>query len=426
MVSIERKGGRQRREKGRWSFEAIIKRYSIVFIVMLLCNFSILSTYLLPPSSSSSLPLTADGTMTKNHNGQRKLRKNHNQYYEGDEEEDPCPNYGCPIYPAELTPYLHEVLHRIYVDRDDEILQEYKEEFDFGTNNFALLTQKGASHHENQDRSVLIQPYYTGVTANHNNTSFLIGVFDGHGVEGHIVADHVVRDLPERLADKLNRLNPTYADLDRQIVQVLKQTFVDVDIYGSPNMLLGGCTGTVTLRIGPKLYIANTGDSQTVVVSVPSKYNNKDPEIAYMTRKDKAKLPEEYNRIVGLGGKVHVNNQTGDSRVFVYSRTARETIGLAMSRSIGDWEWKPVGVTAEPLVDIIDLTLPKYKLAFLIAASDGIWDVRRREFYAKQLVETFYRGSTTPLQKVWDVIQKVTPKAKTGYRDDITLVATKL
>ena len=63
---------------------------------------------------------------------------------------------------------------------------------------------------------------------------------------------------------------------------------------------------------------------------------------------------------------------------------------------------------------------------FLIAASDGIWDVRRREFYAKQFVETFYRGNTPPLQKVWDVIQRVTPKATTRYRDDITLVVTKL
>lgn len=296
-----------------------------------------------------------------------------------------CPDFGCPIYPAELTPYLHELLEEIFIN------QTRSNNFTFGSKNFALLTQRGQSHFLNQDRAVLISPFVTSATPQ-EEPSFLVGVFDGHGKQGHIVADYIARDLPERLAGELNSL-PQIID-DQAIVKALNKSVVEVDIYAPPNFLLGGSTATITLRRGSKLFIANTGDSQTIVVSLPSAtllqraLSPEDATIVYQTRHDKAILPDEYARITALNGTIHINPKTNDSRVVVRSDAARDTIALAMSRSLGDWEWKAVGVTAEPIINIIDLT--QYPNAFLIAASDGFFDMRRNQFYAKQFSESFF------------------------------------
>lgn len=138
---------------------------------------------------------------------------------------------------------------------------------------------------------------------------------------------------------------------------MMNETFIEVNDEAPPqNALRGGSTASVTLRIGNKLYIANAGDSQTMLIRTTSSNKPREQkqkqqqvqdeaEILYRTRKDKAHLPEELARIENLGGKVHIPPKfPGGSRVIVYSTAARppETIGLAMSRSIGDWEWVSV------------------------------------------------------------------------------------
>ena len=333
---------------------------------------------------------------------------------------DGCFAFGCPIYPAELTPYLHELIGEIFVN------QTRWNDFNFGSSEYALLTQRGQSHFVNQDRAVLVSPFTTAATTN-GEPSFLVGVFDGHGQQGHNVASHIARELPERLAEELNSLSQID---DEAIVKALNKTVVEVDIYAPPNFLLGGSTASITLRRGSKLYIANTGDSKTAVVSLPSTKSlgrpltPEDTSIVYKTREDKATLPNEYARIKALNGTIHINPKTNDSRVVLLSAAARDTIGLAMSRSLGDWEWKAVGVTAEPLIDIIDLS--KHPNAFLIAASDGMWGMRRDQYFAKQFSESFYVGKKRPLFQVWDVIKKITPKVQKGYRDDMTAIIVKL
>lgn len=335
-----------------------------------------------------------------------------------------CPDFGCPIYAAELTDYLHELLDEMFVKNDGS----RGNSFDFGSDHFALLTQTGKSHFVNQDRAVLISPFHTAVTPNHE-TSFLIGVFDGHGRQGHIVANHIALDLPQRLADELNTLTHDVVD-DASIVKALNKTIVEVDIHGPPNFLLGGSTATIAFRRGSKLYVANTGDSQTVVVALPDTstlerpLTPQDANIIFKTRADKPDLPDEYARISALNGTIHIDAQSHDSRVIVHSIAAREDIMLAMSRSLGDWEWKPVGVTAEPIIDIIDLN--QHPHAFLIAASDGVWGMRRDQFFAQQFSESFHVGNRHPLYQCWQVLNTITPKFQQGYRDDMTAVVMKL
>jgi serine/threonine protein phosphatase PrpC len=386
-----------------------------------------------------------------------------------------CPDFGCPRYPPELSPQLNQTLLKAFRSNQQ---QKYDHSTpagetispeqalpvslsSFSSDWFAMLTQQGKSHSENQDRGLFISPFLPSTTTTttegngDNIPSFLVAIFDGHGRNGHLVAQEVIETFPKILALKLKTISTTtrgewWSSInDGAVKAALSETFVEVNAGGStPNFYLGGSTASVTLRYGSKLYFANAGDSRTILVSAsvsPTQVEIVSTSIEYMTRKDKASLPDEYDRITRLGGTIHINPRNPlDARVIVRSEVAHDVIGLAMSRSLGDWEWKTVGVTAEPIVDIVDLSSNTLgvggdnKRFFVIAASDGLWDVRRREFYANELARGFdfrYEGSRGGsgvkqqlrlLSKLHEIIQLVTPKAAKGYRDDITAIVAKL
>lgn len=318
--------------------------------------------------------------------------------------------YGEAIYPRKIDDQAGE--EAVFALKDEP--QSTSE----GNQDFAIVTRQSNQHAQNQDRSVIFYPYPTRQTPG-TQPSFLACVFDGHGVEGHIVAEYVVQEFPRRLAEKLNQ-RPCCA-LDEWIIQQLKDTFVEVDKSAPQNTWRGGCTGTVTLRMGHKLFVANAGDSRTILADY--KGSGKEVHIPYTSRSDKPNLPDERARIEGLGGKVHIPpNNPFLSRVVVFSKAATppEPIGLAMSRSIGDSEWKLVGVTAEPLVDVIDISNQMH--SFLVAASDGLWDLRRPQFFAKQFGESFYGGGRDPMVACMETILQVSPRKKKWYRDDITVI----
>lgn len=318
-----------------------------------------------------------------------------------------------------------------------------------------MLTQQGKSHAENQDRGLYISPFVIHDDEQESSRvpSFLAAIFDGHNRLGHLVAQEVAERFPAVLAEKMRQIlaGRWWEDekTDVMVAAALSDTFVQVNREGTPfNFLRGGTTASVTLRFGSRLYVANAGDSQTVLVSVESTK----AKVEFETRKDKPFEEDEHDRIEKLGGKIHINPlHPGDARVVVHSKAAKDTIALAMSRSLGDWEWKEVGVTAEPIVNVIDLHQSRYKDAslFLIAASDGMWDVRKQEFYAKQFATAFeaFHGDDTsrdsmtksvngilppsnrllrPIFKLHDIFQRITPKVQKGYCDDITAIITKI
>jgi len=322
------------------------------------------------------------------------------------ENDDDCPSYGCPVTPPEMKTVNANVLVK-------NVPTSY------GNKNMASMTRKSNREHPpvNQDAAVVIAPYTTSQTT--DGDDFLLGIFDGHGTQGHDVAQYAAKAVPERLAEKFNAYSTLQSD--EWIVQALNETFVEVDAEAPPSALLGGCTASVTLRRGNSLFIANTGDSRTIVVSVLGETE----EVTYMTRKDKPHLPDEHERITKLGGQVHIPPKNPMlSRVVVYSDAAHDQIGLAMSRSIGDWEWGAVGVTPEPLVDVLNVN--NLTNAFVLAASDGLWDMRQPPFVAKHFADCFYRKGQSPLATVYAMIQKASPVNEKFYRDDITITAMKI
>ena len=326
--------------------------------------------------------------------------------------EDDCPSHGCSIYPPEMLDVQDQV--DALVDSTNGAAS-----LPYGNEIMATMTRKSNRHNPpfNQDEAVIITPFRTMQTT--NDLDFFLGIFDGHGDEGHIVAQYAAKAVPERLAEKLNTFSVPQDD--SWIIEAMKNTFVEVDIEAPPNAMRGGCTASVTLRRGNKIFVANAGDSRTFIVTVSSD----NEELHYSSRKDKPNLPDERERISKLGGKIHIPEQNPMlSRVIVYSTVAREQVGLAMSRSIGDWEWGVVGVTAEPLVDVIDVS--KLANAFVLSASDGLFDRRRPQFVAKHFADSFYRHGDSPIATCQDMIKLASPTNETLYRDDITIVVMKI
>ena len=484
---------------------SLVRIITFVIVAIFVLNILVLLVYF--PLSSSSVssarvsPLMlklqsreAFGTFQK-----KNLRLDHRRQQQRNSEADKkgqpaenlkanCQDYGCPVYPPELTsPGTNETIWKAlqglgYFNAPTKNMKQSLPLFEFASKSFVTLTQQGASHKFNQDRGLYVSPFLPDLShliSKHKTEarSFLACIFDGHGELGHEVAQEMVEKFPLLLGQKLtaslgesasnNRIQDInsggpiviaergYDLTDIAIRKALNETFLEMNEKGNPsNFLLAGCTASVTLRWGSKLYIANTGDSETVVVSALPSMKHVPPnlqqewqqqqsqdlptaQVEYSTRRDKGNQPGERARIEGLGGKIHVNAKGFDPRVIQYSNTLKENVGLAMSRSIGDWEFKAVGVIAEPTIDVIDLSNKDFsdsdKALFLLAASDGLWEKRQKHFFATRIAASFENknednpdANFQPLYHLYDVVQRITPKRQEGYRDDITAIVVSL
>lgn len=482
----------------------LVRIIFFVLVAIFVLNFLVVLVYF--PLSSSSVsssevsPLMlklqsreAFGNFEKESLRENLRRQQQRQPIEADEKDRPkkataataattyrknCTTYGCPVYPPELTtPSTNQTIQRILSKPPTKNGKQSRPLFEFASKTFVTLTQQGASHKFNQDRGLYVSPFLPDLLPSISKSktearSFLACIFDGHGILGHEVAQEVVEKFPLLLGQKLtlllgdskinnqsrsrNNNGPIVVDLkdydstDIAIRKALNETFLEINEKGNPsNFLHAGCTASVTLRWGSKLYIANTGDSETVVISSLSSFKNQTPnmwqqqqdfpntKVEYATRRDKGNQPAERARIEGLGGKIHINAKGFDPRVINYSETLKENVGLAMSRSIGDWEFEAVGVIAEPTTDVIDLSKAPLsdseRTVFLMAASDGLWEKRQKHFFATQIAASFVsenednaEDNLQPLNHLYDVIQKITPKRQDGYRDDITAIVVNL
>jgi serine/threonine protein phosphatase PrpC len=369
-----------------------------------------------------------------------------------------CPSYGCPIYPMEMS-MLNET------------------STDFASTNYIMLTHKSNRQKPapvNQDRIVLIPSFTTDTTSlhdnkNNNNNSgdFFIGLFDGHDDKGHETASYASIEIPSQIASKLQEKSTSRGGEIPSIEmnEIITETFRNVDANAPP--IGGGTTAMTVIRIGSKLYLANTGDSTQYIAKytpppsfIESKSNHNERYIHNMTRptkeqlnlqgtisihyqnkKHKANFPEEKHRIEKLGGRIHIppNNPMG-SRVIVRSATHREDVGLAMSRSIGDWEWTAVGVIPDPDIQVIDLeefwkaneVITKDSKVFVVLGSDGLFDARRVEFVAKHLAYGWFESSHKSEERsitermlvvAKKIVNMASPIKTDFYRDDISFVA---
>lgn len=303
-----------------------------------------------------------------------------------------CPFYGCPLKPVDVhynTDDFKKALEELRNDKRVIVSASTAAQklASSSTHQHATLTLIGYKGGDlkgqiNQDRALIVAPYTIHplppqkkeqddttnakeqpnvspmVTSFLNTNRILLGVFDGHAPYGEMVSEYTASELPNLLATKLvtKALATTFRDnfSERDEIEITKtalvETFVELD-RTAPADPSGGCTATVILQQGTKVYIANAGDSRSFIVAYRPSTRN--VTVTYISREDKPSLPDERARVEAAGGQVYIPAH-GTSRVVYHDSTTGAPTGLAMSRSIGDWEAGKMGVIPDPIVDVID------------------------------------------------------------------------
>jgi serine/threonine protein phosphatase PrpC len=378
-----------------------------------------------------------------------------------------CPYYGCPKKPHDVH-YNYDAVKvafqkirdtkRIHADRHSVGVLQESIATDAVT--LTLIGYKGGQLTDqiNQDRAVIVSPYYiTTESSSSSNAAIqqeriLMGVFDGHAPRGEQVSEFAATELPPLLAAKLrNALEHCSSpeDIMKQTANMLSETFIELDqrVPADPS---GGCTATVVLRQGSKIYVANAGDSRSFIVAYrPSTMRC---EIVYMTREDKPNLPEEKARVEAAGGQVYIPIR-GTSRVVYQDPETMAPTGLAMSRSIGDWAAGKMGVIPDPIVHVLDIPtivateMEGYQVEndgsvrsheedddvyiFAISATDGMMDYLDEGDIAKILAHSLFEATGVhPISACEHLVfaaAQAWQQAKQGrYRDDISIAVTAL
>ncbi|KAK7048343.1 putative general substrate transporter [Favolaschia claudopus] len=182
-----------------------------------------------------------------------------------------------------------------------------------------------------------------------SNTFF--AVYDGHG--GSTVARFAGQNVHQRLVKE-------EAYKESRYDEALKRAFLgtDEDLLANPAHTRdpSGATAVAALVTKDKIYVANAGDSRSVL-SVKG-------EVKPLSFDHKPSNEVEKTRISGAGGYIEFGRVNGN---------------LALSRALGDFEFKKNYnmppekqiITSDPDITCHDITDED---EFLVLACDGIWD----------------------------------------------------
>ncbi|CAD8176668.1 unnamed protein product [Paramecium pentaurelia] len=189
----------------------------------------------------------------------------------------------------------------------------------------------------------------------------LFGVFDGHG--GKEVAIFVERHFIEELQKNNNfkdqkfedALRETFLKMDELLLTPEGQNEIN-EMKDNNGTIFAGCTANVALFYKNTLYVANAGDSRSVLCRENKNYD--------MSVDHKPENYEEKLRIEKAGGYVSDGRVNGN---------------LNLSRTLGNLEYKSDSklrsneqlIIALPDIKKVELT---QKDKFLLMGSDGIFE----------------------------------------------------
>ena len=215
----------------------------------------------------------------------------------------------------------------------------------------------------------------------------LFGVLDGHGPDGHHVSrfcrDYFIKMMigyADYCKQKgLKTAEAIYEELKKTKFAYIYDTFQKADTEISKQKFdfhFSGTTCNIAIQLNKYLISASVGDSRSILVY--DKGDSKNQGILPLSRDHKPDLPGEVNRILSHGGTVDQitdseGNKVGPQRVW---KAGQNYPGLAMSRSLGDFEAKACGVISTP--EIIEQTLSK-QCKYLAICSDGVWEFIQNE-----------------------------------------------
>ena len=262
----------------------------------------------------------------------------------------------------------------------------------------------------------------------------LFAVFDGHGIDGHYVSSYLSENLSKVFVEKLERGFENFGDFkDRQkrdeiITNIIEETIMDLDnCLKEQNFdtIKSGSTLLACLFFPGTLFTVNVGDSRAVL-----RWENphKKYSLEELSSDHKPDLPEEHKRILKAGGRVaktlehEIDNEDDDwadapYRVWLKNE---DIPGLAMSRAMGDFMVKRIGVICKPEIRTKKLT--GEEKGTLLLATDGVWEF----LPTKKVMILAEKGTQEALNKI--IKTSVEYWKNYGYGaviDDITAVLVK-
>ena len=236
-----------------------------------------------------------------------------------------------------------------------------------------------------------------------NNIEYTFGVFDGHGLQGHLVSEEIrnfLMTIPSEHYSSKQKIISMFDSLSKNI-----ENSNVLDVYCS------GSTAVVIHITKEKIICANCGDSRAILIS------DKNNGIIKMSRDHKPELSDEKKRIIASGGRVDKIYGVGPYRVWCKDG---DYPGLAMSRSIGDTLAHKVGVSSVP--EIREFSLNKSNPFAIVVASDGVWEFMSNEQVKNILIKYKYNKDGFKCSK--EIVEKARQIwASTSFAiDDITCV----
>ena len=283
---------------------------------------------------------------------------------------------------------------------------------------YSILSQAGLDDNgktkTNQDSYLEINKLYNINDAN------IFGIFDGHGPNGHLVSQCVVKYLTKfyttnRKLTIAEDSTEVYVTLHRDSFDIIKKSLQRAEKELSSNNIdasLSGSTSCMIFQLGNKLVISNIGDSRAILV--------KNKEVIAISLDQKPTDEEEKKRIERFGGEVKQlmenGKPVGPFRVF---KKGMDFPGIAMSRSVGDTYSTSLGVICEP--DIKEVEIDD-NVQFIVIASDGVWEFLENKD-VMEIVLPFYNSKDAEgaCKKLIEEATKRWTEKETG-RDDITCI----
>ena len=260
----------------------------------------------------------------------------------------------------------------------------------------------------------------------------IFGVIDGHGPHGHFVSkfckEFFIKTMneyskrcqqnnittPEGIFNKLKEskfefITQTFKNAD---LEMIKDTEFDHDFSGT--------TCNLVFQFNKHLLCASVGDSRGIIIYDQNNTNSYQG-IFPISNDHKPNLPQEYERILQRGGMVdkltdQFGCKVGPYRVYKNGLTYP---GLAMSRSLGDFQAKDCGVITNP--EIIEYNV-NHNSKYMVICSDGVWEFLSNEqvrdlgnkFFNKGELGNFCSQLVKEAVHAWETRDII--------RDDITVV----
>ena len=255
-----------------------------------------------------------------------------------------------------------------------------------------------------------------------DNSSYdIIGIFDGHGVNGKNVSSKLLKETNDYFSNVNNFSNTSsyviFHKLIRHECQFIKNFFdylQDRLVFADFDIHFSGSTCIIIYIIAKHIVTANTGDSRGILVS--RNPNSKSSTIVTQLSIDhKPTLSKERERIEKSNGIIS-KEDNGPYRVW---QAGENFPGIAMSRSMGDLVAKQLGVIYQPEVTVREITSDDM---YIVLASDGVWELVDNETVMEIVNEYYRRGDPKGATKA--LIEEATRRFDeiNEARDDISVI----